>query len=61
MSQSSRYRPTLRLAGAVLAVSGQNALRSVVAHHILPDWEALAHDYQGVHLSWQGSSRASAT
>lgn len=38
----------------LLAVSGQNALRSIVAHHILPDWEALAHDYQGVHLSWAG-------
>ena len=25
-----------------------------VAHHILPNWEALAHDYQGVHLSWAG-------
>ena len=38
----------------LLAVSGQNALRSVVAHHILPDWGAVAHDYQGVHLSWAG-------
>src|SRR5471030_2270109 len=37
-----------------MAVPDQNALRSVVAHHILPDWGALAHDYQGVHLSWAG-------
>jgi hypothetical protein len=35
-------------------IPSQNALRSVVAHHILPDWEALACDYQGVHLSWAG-------
>ncbi len=40
--------------GALAAVRDQHALRTVVTRHILPDWEAVAQDYQGVHLSWGG-------
>jgi hypothetical protein len=32
----------------------QNAVRIVVDRHVVPDWEAVAHDFDGVHLSWAG-------
>ena len=32
----------------------QNAVRIAVDRHVLPDWEAVAHDFDGVHLSWAG-------
>jgi hypothetical protein len=38
----------------LLDVPGQNAVRSSAGRHVLPDWEALVYDYQGVHLSWAG-------
>jgi hypothetical protein len=32
----------------------QNAVRIAVDRHVLPDWDAVAHDFDGVHLSWAG-------
>ena len=32
----------------------QNAVRISVDLHVLPDWDAVAHDFDGVHLSWAG-------
>jgi hypothetical protein len=32
----------------------QNAVRMEVDRHVLPDWGAVAHDFDGVHLSWAG-------
>ena len=32
----------------------QNAVRISVDCHVLPDWEAVADDFDGVHLSWAG-------
>ena len=31
-----------------------NAVRIAVDRHVLPDWEAVAHDFDGLHLSWAG-------
>src|SRR4051812_9124277 len=28
--------------------------RTTIAGHLLPDWAAIAEDYEGVHLSWAG-------
>ncbi len=36
------------------AVVGQHAARATASHHVLPDWGAVACDYDGVHLSWAG-------
>jgi hypothetical protein len=44
----------LREIRPLLEVPGQHALRTALAHHILPDWELVAGDFQGVHLSWAG-------
>jgi hypothetical protein len=33
---------------------GQHAVRTAVDRHVLPDWRAVACDYDGVHLSWAG-------
>jgi hypothetical protein len=38
----------------LLAVDGQHAARATVTGHMLPDWAAIARDYDGVHLSWAG-------
>ena len=38
----------------LLAVPNQHAARSSVDRHVLPDWEAVAQDFDGVHLSWAG-------
>lgn len=38
----------------LLAVPGQNAVRVSSKTHLLPDWSAVAADYDGVHLSWAG-------
>jgi hypothetical protein len=40
--------------GGLLTVLGQHAVRAHVSHHLLPDWAAVAADYDGVHLSWAG-------
>ncbi|MGH7640408.1 MAG: hypothetical protein ACREN7_04210 [Candidatus Dormibacteria bacterium] len=36
------------------SVPGQHALRTAVGDHVVPDWTAVARDYDGVHLSWAG-------
>jgi hypothetical protein len=36
------------------SIEKQNAVRISVDRHVLPDWEAVAHDFDGVHLSWAG-------
>lgn len=38
----------------LLDLPGQNAARTSVRRHLLPDWKAVATDYDGVHLSWAG-------
>lgn len=38
----------------LLSIPNQHAVRSTVIQHVLPDWAAVAADYQGVHLSWAG-------
>ncbi len=38
----------------LLAVPGQHAVRAQIVGHVLPDWAAVASDYDGVHLSWAG-------
>ena len=32
----------------------QHAVRVEVSRHVLPDWAAVAHDFDAVHLSWAG-------
>ena len=32
----------------------QHAVRIETSRHMLPDWHAVAHDFDGVHLSWAG-------
>ena len=32
----------------------QHAVRTEIALHVLPDWEGVAADFDGVHLSWAG-------
>jgi hypothetical protein len=39
---------------ALLAVHGQHAARTRVRHRLIPDWGAVAADYDGVHVSWAG-------
>ncbi|MHB1251142.1 MAG: hypothetical protein ACYC0I_03310 [Acidimicrobiales bacterium] len=36
------------------AIAAQNAVRTTNTHHVLPDWERVARDFDGVHLSWAG-------
>jgi hypothetical protein len=36
------------------AVPNQHAVRSATSRHVLPDWVAVADDYDGVHLTWSG-------
>ncbi len=40
--------------GYLLSVPGQHAARVGHLRHLVPDWAAVAHDYDGVHLSWAG-------
>ncbi len=40
--------------GDLLAVAGQHGARISVRRHLVPDWRAVADDYDGVHLSWAG-------
>lgn len=36
------------------SLSNQHAVRTTCARHVLPDWAAVAREYDGVHLSWAG-------
>ncbi|SRR5579875_144977 len=36
------------------AIPAQHGVRTVVDRHVLPDWDAVASEYDGVHLSWAG-------
>ena len=38
----------------LLSVPGQHAARRVILRHLVPNWAAVAADYDGVHLSWAG-------
>lgn len=38
----------------LLSAPHQHAVRVDVGRHVLPDWDAVAHDFDGVHLSWAG-------
>lgn len=38
----------------LLANAGQRAARASVGRHLVPDWQAVAGRYDGVHLSWAG-------
>lgn len=38
----------------LLGVAGQRAARATVKRQLVPDWDAVAKDYDGVHLSWAG-------
>lgn len=38
----------------LLDVPGQRAVRTTVESHLVPDWESVASEYDGVHLSWAG-------
>lgn len=36
------------------SIENQHAVRVAVDRHVLPDWEVVARDFDGVHLSWAG-------
>ena len=36
------------------AIPAQHGVRTVVDRHVLPDWDAVSSEYDGVHLSWAG-------
>ena len=38
----------------LLGSPGQRAARASVRHHVVPDWQSVADQYDGVHLSWAG-------
>lgn len=38
----------------LLAIDGQHGARTSIRRHLVPDWAAVAADYDGVHLSWAG-------
>ena len=38
----------------LLAQPGQHAARTSISRHVLPDWERVRDEYDGVHLSWAG-------
>ena len=40
--------------GELCAVENQHAARAAPVRHVLPDWGAVARDYDGVYLSWSG-------
>jgi len=39
---------------ALLASPEQRAARASVRHHVVPDWQSVAGQYGGIHLSWAG-------
>jgi hypothetical protein len=39
---------------ALMDIPGQRGVRASVLRHLVPDWPAVARDYDGVHLSWAG-------
>jgi hypothetical protein len=39
---------------ALLSLQGQRAARASIRHHLVPDWNRVAAEYDGVHLSWAG-------
>jgi hypothetical protein len=47
----NQHRRDLRV---LLAVDGQHGARTQVRRQLVPDWAAVAADYDGVHLSWAG-------
>jgi len=42
------------LIAPLLTVAEQRAARPSVNRHLVPDWRSVAHDYDGIHLSWAG-------
>ncbi len=36
------------------SIAAQHAVRTEITVHVLPDWECVATDFDGVHLSWAG-------
>ena len=40
--------------GRLLSTPMQHAARAAVARHLLPDWDGVRRDYDGVHLTWAG-------
>jgi hypothetical protein len=50
LGPNQHYEDTDRLTG----VEGQHAARTAVSRHVLPDWSAVAQDFDGVDLSWAG-------
>ncbi len=38
----------------LLSIEGQRATRQAIRTHLVPDWRAVADDFDGVHLSWAG-------
>ncbi len=36
------------------SIATQHAVRTEIAAHVLPDWEGVAANFDGVHLSWAG-------
>ena len=38
----------------LLTIEGQHAARTRMRHRLVPDWAAVAADYDGVHLTWAG-------
>jgi hypothetical protein len=38
----------------LLASAGQRAARASVRQHVVPDWQSVAYQFDGVHLSWAG-------
>ena len=39
---------------SLLASAEQRAVRLSVRHHVVPDWQSVAGQYDGIHLSWAG-------
>ena len=38
----------------LLTLADQRSVRTSVGRHLVPDWQSVADDYDGVHLSWRG-------
>ena len=36
------------------SITGQHAVRTEIGVHLVPDWPAVAEDFDGIHLSWAG-------
>ena len=43
-----------RTLDVLLAIDGQHGARTSIRRHLVPDWAAVAADFDGVHLSWAG-------